>query len=116
MSSGNPGRDDTDDTMEIHPHNGELRLLTSITMRLPRIRGAGVIGNKLASFYARRRRHAVVGDVLGVRMILDPHECVDSTLLFMPHLYEHEEVRFLRENIHTAPSLPGARLCDRMEL
>lgn len=39
-----------------------------------------------------------VVDVLGFRMQLDPAECVDSWLWFAPHLYDREEIAFLRRS------------------
>lgn len=33
-------------------------------------------------------------DVLGAKMILDPNECVDRWLWFMPHLYDRAELSF----------------------
>ncbi len=74
----------------------ELKLIRALTRMLPRIRGAGVLGNKLTYFYQRKPRSQVVSNVLGLRMILDPHECVDSALLFMPQLHDHNEVSYLR--------------------
>jgi FkbM family methyltransferase len=48
------------------------------------------------TFYRRKLRLPKTREVLGFRMLLDPHECVDSALLFMPQLYEHQEVSFIK--------------------
>ncbi|HEX4824943.1 MAG TPA: FkbM family methyltransferase [Candidatus Polarisedimenticolaceae bacterium] len=72
-----------------------LVILRAITTRLPRIRGAGIVGNWARDFYARRPRPRVVADVLGLRMTLDPMENVDGSLLFFPHLYDHREIAAL---------------------
>lgn len=77
----------------------ELRLYRSITTKLPRFRGPGVLGNMLMTHYRRRQRDIVCADVLGLKMNLDPHECVDSALLFMPQLYEYQEVAYLRARL-----------------
>jgi FkbM family methyltransferase len=73
----------------------ELTALRSVTRRLPRVRGAGIIGNLAQSFYARRPRPLVVADVNGAIMELDPAENVDGNLLFCPQLYDRRELGFL---------------------
>lgn len=67
---------------------------------LPRIRGAGVVGTRLAFLYSRKKRKQRVEAVRGFRMVLDPHECVDSALLFMPHLYDRREIDFVEKHLH----------------
>ncbi len=37
-----------------------------------------------------------VVDVLGFKMRLDPNECVDASLWFVPHLYDRHELAFLK--------------------
>ncbi len=62
---------------------------------LPPVTGAGVIGNVIRDFYARRQRQRVVVDVRGVQMDLEPSENVDGSLLFFPHLYDRRELAAL---------------------
>jgi len=73
----------------------ELKTLRAVTTRLPRVRGAGIIGNVVRDVYARRERPRVVVDVGGVLMELDPSENVDGSLLFCPQLYDHRELAML---------------------
>lgn len=73
----------------------ELRTLRSITTRLPRVTGAGILGNVARDFYARRERPRVVAPVQGVLMELDPSENVDGSLLFCPQLYDRRELAAL---------------------
>jgi FkbM family methyltransferase len=73
----------------------ELRALRSITTRLPRVTGAGILGNVVRDFYARRDRSPVVVPVRGVLMELDPAENVDGNLLFCPQLYDRRELQVL---------------------
>jgi FkbM family methyltransferase len=81
------------------PTDFELALLRSLTARLPRIRGAGTVGNTFARFYQRKRRNRIVADVLGFEMMLDPHELVDSALIFAPQLYDHAEIGCLEREL-----------------
>jgi FkbM family methyltransferase len=81
------------------PADFELTLLRTLTLRLPRIRGAGAIGNTFARFYQRKRRGGIVADVLGFEMMLDPHELVDSALIFTPQLYDHAEIHCLEREL-----------------
>ena len=73
----------------------ELRAVRRVTRALPRVRGAGVVGNWLARWYNRRPRRRVVADVHGMSMELDPAENVDGQLLFQPHLYDRRELTAL---------------------
>jgi len=70
----------------------ELALLTTISRRLPHVRGAGALAKAFLEFYTRRDRPAVVASVRGFRMQLRPSEYVDGWLLFAPQYYEHPEV------------------------
>jgi FkbM family methyltransferase len=79
----------------------ELRLFRSLGSKLPRVRGAGVIGNMLARRYRRKPRPPIVSKVLDFKMHLDPHEFVDSRLLFMPQLYDYREIAFLRRHLES---------------
>ena len=85
--------------MRIRPEDFERKLYRSVIRLLPNIRGTGVLGTKLASLYARKRRKPLISDVADFKMILDPHECVDSSLLFMPHLHDHREIAFVKEHL-----------------
>jgi len=73
----------------------ELLALRSFTTRLPRLTGAGILGNVARDFYARRERPRVVVPVQGVLMELDPSENVDGSLLFCPQLYDRRELAAL---------------------
>jgi FkbM family methyltransferase len=73
----------------------ELRTLRAFTLRLPRWTGAGIVGNVVRDFYARRERPCVVTPVQGVLMELDPSENVDGSLLFCPQLYDRRELAML---------------------
>lgn len=64
----------------------ELQLYRAITIRLPSIRGAVVLGNALMTYYRRRPRGSSCVNVLDFRMNLDPHECVESAPLFIAQL------------------------------
>jgi FkbM family methyltransferase len=75
--------------------NGELKILRTLGAWLPPVTGAGLLGNVLRDFYARRQRQRVVVDVLGVQMDLEPSENVDGTLLFCPQLYDRRELAAL---------------------
>lgn len=77
----------------------ELSLMTLLTRRLPRVRGAGVLANGLWRVYKRKPREKVISNVLGFEMQLDPRETVDAGLLFYPQLYDYHEIDFIRENL-----------------
>jgi FkbM family methyltransferase len=79
--------------------NLELKFMLSLTRRLPKVRGPGVLGELVKGFYLRKRREIEEADVLGFRMRLDPHEFVDRALLFCPQLYDHYEIAFLSKHI-----------------
>ena len=73
----------------------ELKILRGIGTHLPRVTGAGLVGNVLRDWYARRPRPAVVVDAAGAKMELDPSENVDGTLLMCPQLYDRRELAVL---------------------
>jgi len=78
----------------------ELRALMFLSRRLPPIpRATGIVNRCLKPWYLRRERKNVVADVLGSRMLLSPAECVDGGLLFYPHLYDRQEIAFLRRTL-----------------
>ena len=75
--------------------NGELHALRALARCLPPVPGAGIVGNLIRDFYARRARQRVVVGVRGVLMDLEPSENVDGSLLFCPHLYDRKELAAL---------------------
>ena len=77
----------------------ELALILSATRRLPRVPGAGRVGNQMIRFYMRKPRERVVVDVLGMNMDLNPSETVDSALLFFPQLYDPKEIGFIAQHL-----------------
>lgn len=79
----------------------ELMFLMFIGRHLPPIPHITGISNRIMKpFYLRKTRVPVSVDVLDFKMILDPKECVDGNLLFHPHLYDRDEIAFLREKLH----------------
>lgn len=82
-----------------NPLSLEYRIIKFICDRLPRVRGFGCIATWLGRFYVRKRRPDLECDVLGARMWLSPHECVDRALMLSPHLYDWRELEYVRRNI-----------------
>ena len=74
----------------------ELRAVLQFTRRLPKLRGAGALGNLFRDFYLRKTRREVIADVLDFKMHLNPAEMVDSGLLLFPQVYDHREIAYLR--------------------
>jgi FkbM family methyltransferase len=58
-----------------------------------------VLGGWLRRLYLRKPRMPLQASVLNFTMRLDPAENIDSALLFYPQLYEHHEIRFLRDHL-----------------
>lgn len=79
--------------------DAELRVLLTLSRRLPKMRGAGRFANTLRAFYLRKQREEVTTTVEGHRMHLEPAECVDGMLLFAPQLYDFREIAFLRRSL-----------------
>jgi FkbM family methyltransferase len=80
--------------------NFELKLIILIGRYLPRLPHITALINRLLKpWYLRKNREEVIVDVLGFKMKLEPSECVDGGLLFYPHLYEHDEVNFLKKHL-----------------
>jgi FkbM family methyltransferase len=77
----------------------ELRLWLWLSRRLPRRRGSVFVADTCAQLYRRKPRDAVSIDVLGARMVLDPHEYVDGQLLFYPQLKDRDEVAYMEDNL-----------------
>ena len=74
----------------------ELRTVLQFTRRLPKLRGAGALGNLFRDFYLRKQRGDVIADVLDFKMQLNPAEMVDSALLLFPQVYDYREIDYLR--------------------
>ena len=79
--------------------NTELYMLRLMSRNLPRVRGAGRIGDWCRRIYQRKPRPPVVTDVLGFQMRLNPMEFVDGHLLFVPQIYDHRELKALQQTI-----------------
>jgi FkbM family methyltransferase len=80
--------------LRVVEHDPELRLILSVSRRLPR--PLKVVAKELRKAHLRRPRPPVVSDVGGFRMLLDPADWVDARILFYPQLYDRAEVAFLR--------------------
>ena len=77
-----------------------LDTLRFVGHRLPHWPKTHAVTNRvLKPIYNRFDQGAVVSDVLGFRMELDPTECVDAMLLFSPQLYDPEEVAFIKDRV-----------------
>lgn len=78
----------------------ELKVISAITRSLPKIRGSGVLVNRLFKpMYCRKNRPSIWIDVHGFAMYLNPAECVDGELLFAPQLYDRREISYLKEHL-----------------
>lgn len=76
--------------------NKELSLLMKFTRMLPVVKGAGVFINRLViPFYTRKPRQMEIVDVKGWKMRVNPHQCIDSGLLFYPQLCDNREINYL---------------------
>jgi len=74
----------------------ELRAWRWVGHHLPALPHASAVINRLLKpWYLRRKRPVVVAEVEGFEMELDPSECVDGNLLFLPQLTDQHERRFL---------------------
>ena len=78
-----------------------LTLVLALTRRLPKVKGALFIGNKMkrAYFLLCKRGDPLIANVSSFKMRLDPKEYVDSEILFMPHLYDYQEIDFMKANL-----------------
>jgi len=77
----------------------ELKLFSTITRHLPRIKGADYLANKIKDFYRRKKRQKVITRIHDFLLELDPNENVDAAILFYPHLYDWQELEFIRKNL-----------------
>ena len=66
-----------------------------------------MLGGWLRRLYLRKPRMPLQASVLNFTMRLDPAENIDSALLFYPQLYEHHEIRFLRDHLRAAEAAAG---------
>jgi FkbM family methyltransferase len=81
--------------------------LASLTRRIAGMKGGYRTSRILIDRHLRKRRPLVESDVMGFRMLLDPQEFVDQTLLFHPQTYEAAELEYVRSHLH-----PGDTLVD----
>jgi FkbM family methyltransferase len=84
-----------------------LKVLRSVTTRLPVVRGAGRLAYSLMRLYQRKPREEVVANVLGFRMRLAPNDLIGGALLFCPQFYDNTEIRFILRTLQ-----PGDTFCD----
>jgi FkbM family methyltransferase len=69
-----------------------LRFFGGLTPNVPKVRA---FGNRILwPIHRVLRLGGGVVDTMGVKMRLDPSECVDRNLWFTPHLYDQQEIRF----------------------
>lgn len=62
---------------------------------IPDIPIVRAIGNRILwPIHKTLKLEGGITDVLGVKMLLDPSECVDRNLWFTPHLYDKGEIKF----------------------
>ena len=81
--------------------------LAALTRRMVEWKGGYRTSQALIDRHLRRRRSPVEYEVMGFRMLLDPHECVDQNLLFYPQLYEAAELQYVRRHL-----MPGDTFVD----
>ncbi len=77
--------------------NIELSSILALTRRLPIAPGMKLFARYLAKWYLRKPRSVVESTVFGYETQLNPHECVESELLFWPQLFDWREISFLRK-------------------
>jgi FkbM family methyltransferase len=88
----------TETKTETEIQDPELKMMMFVGRHLPDIPHATAVVNRLLKpIYLRKPREAAVADVLGLKMRLQPEQCVDGGLLFYPQLYDRYEIQFLRE-------------------
>lgn len=68
-----------------------LRALSTVTRLLPPVRGSGRLALSLASRLHRGQGMRVLPIWAGVRMMVDPSDCLGRLLAFVPHLYDRWE-------------------------
>lgn len=91
----------------------ELRVLQSMTRRIPPLpRASAVVNRGVKPWYLRRQRDETVADVRGFSMRLDPQEAIDAMYLFAPQLYDRHELAFLARELSSGEAFAdvGAHL------
>jgi FkbM family methyltransferase len=73
--------------------------LAALTRRIVDLKGGYRTSHALIGWHLRKRRAPVECEVMGVRMLLDPHEFVDRELLFHPQSYEATELAYVRNHL-----------------
>ena len=74
--------------------------LMNLGRSLPSLPKVHAVANRLLwPMHEKLRLGGGVVDVLGLKMELDPAECVDRNLWFTPHLYDEDEIEFALDNI-----------------
>ena len=77
--------------------DAELRILSSITKILPRWKVLRIFVNRVVlPFYRRKTRSMFISEVNGINIELDPAEFIDAALLFLPQMYDAEELNTLK--------------------
>lgn len=66
-------------------------LVRSVTSRIPRIRGVGLLLVPISMFFLNRAREDVEVRVFGSVMLLNPAEKIGNNLLFTPNWYDPRE-------------------------
>lgn len=73
----------------------ELRVVQSLTKRLPRIRGMGRLMQLAGRVYFRKPRPRLISNVLGFEMVVDPDCGLQECLLLAPQLYDRREINYM---------------------
>jgi FkbM family methyltransferase len=81
--------------------------LAWLTRRIAGLKGGYRASRILIDRHLNKRRPLIESDVMGFRMLLDPQEFVDQSLLFHPQTYEAAELEYVRSHLH-----PGDTLVD----
>ncbi len=81
--------------------------VAAISRRIVNWKGGYRTSRALINRHLRKRRLPIEHDVLGFRMMLDPHEYVDQNLLFYPQIYEAAELEYVRTHLK-----PGDTFAD----
>lgn len=82
--------------------NWRLRAMIAAGRRIPKWlpHGTAIINRGLKPLLLRQSDGPIFAETAnGLRMRLNPHECVDGGLLFYPHLYDPEEIAVLARSL-----------------
>src|SRR5262249_47216303 len=85
----------------------ETRLLARVTRQISKVRGGGRLTSLIVKRHRRISRPFVQHRVRGFVMHLDPHDFIDSEILFYSDQYERAELNFLSEHLK-----PGDTFAD----